>query len=111
MYKVRFYEEDNGRKPIQEFINSAQKSLREKINRQIMHLEEFGITYLNPYLKKLSGTQLWEVRILGKDSTRIICVAIVKREILVIHIFKKKTNKTSPKDLKISMERYKKLDK
>ena len=111
MYRVRFYEEKSGKRPIQEFINSTQKSLRGKINRQIMHLEEFGLTYMNPYLKKISGTPLWEVRILGRDSVRIICVAIVKKEVLVMHIFKKKTNKTSPKDLKISIERYKKLDK
>lgn len=111
MYKVRFYEEKNGKCPIRNFISSSQKSLREKINHQISHLEEFGLTLENPSLRKLTGTPLWEIRILGRDSTRMICVAVINNEIVVIHIFKKKSNKISPRDLKIALDRYKRLDK
>ncbi len=107
MYRVRFHEEKNGKTPIQDFIVSAEKSLRLKINRQIAYLQEFGLTGENPALKKISGTKLWEVRILGKDSTRIICVAIVNKEILILHIFRKKSNKMSPKDFKVALKRYK----
>ncbi len=111
MYKVRYYEEKSGKKPISDFMDSAQKSLREKIIRQIAHLEEFGITSENPALRKLSGTPLWEIRILGKDNTRIICVAVIVKEVIILHIFRKKSNKTSPKDLKIALNRFKRLDK
>lgn len=112
VYKVRFYKRKNGKSPIDEFIISAYKSLKTKIARQVEYLEEFGLTFANPSLKKLTGTPFWEVRILGKDSARIICVAVVNKEIIVVHIFKKKGNKIPLKDIKIALKRYKEeLDK
>ena len=111
MYTISFYEERNGRRPIRDFILSANKSLRTKIEHQLAYLQEFGLTHENPNLKKLAGTPLWEVRILGKDSTRIICVTIFDKEIFVLHIFRKKSNKTSPKDINIAIKRYEGLDK
>ena len=112
MYKVRFYIARNGRSPIKDFIDSAQKSLRAKVTKQINTLQQFDLTVENPYLRKVSGTPLWESRILGKDSTRIICVTVVNKEIVIIHIFRKKDNKMSSRDLKISLKRYKEeLDK
>lgn len=109
MYKVRFYTLPSGKSPIKEFLLNSQESLRVKITKQIKHLGEFGLTFSNPNLKKLTGTPLWEVRILGRDSARIICVAIVKERIVIIHIFRKKSNKTSSKDIKIAMSRFKTL--
>jgi len=112
MYKVGFYRGSDGKSPIASFISSTEKPLQVKINRQIAYLQRFGLTSANPSLKKLTGTPLWEVRILGRDSTRIICAAMVKNEILIVHIFTKKSNKTRSKDLNISLKRYKEaLDK
>lgn len=107
MYKVRYYEERSGKRPIREFILNSSESLKSKIIRQLKYLEIYGLTKENPSLKKLSGTPLWEVRILGKDSIRIICVTIVNNEVFVLHIFKKKGNKTASKDLNIALKRYK----
>ena len=74
--------------------------------KQIKYLEIFGITKSNPNLKKLVGTPLWEVRILGKSSLRIICVAVIHNEVMVLNIFKKKSNKTPLKELSLSISRY-----
>jgi phage-related protein len=111
MYSVNFYKEKNGRQPIREFLDSSNQSLRPKIIRQLKYLEKYGLTHENPNLKKLTGTPLWEVRILGKDSVRIICVAVIDGLIVVLHIFKKKSNKTSPKDFNLAFKRYQALDK
>ena len=106
MYKVRFYQ-GNGKSPIKDFVNSCQRSLGLKIARQISYLQEFGLTNANPSLKKLAGTPLWEARILGKDGLQIICAAVINHEIVIVHIFKKKSNKMPMRDLKISLKRYK----
>lgn len=71
----------------------------------------FGLTRENPNLKKLVGTQFREIRILGKDSTRIICVGLTKNEIIILNIFKKKSDKTPLKELNVSMKRYLEVDK
>jgi len=107
MYKVLLYQDKNGKSPIDKFIYKASKSVQIKISKQIKYLELFGLTRENPNLKKITGTQLWEVRILGKDNVRIICVAIVGNEIIIVNIFNKKKNKTPIKELKISLMRYK----
>lgn len=107
MYSVRFYRQNNGRSPINDFIASSEKSLRFKIVHQIKSLEEFGLTSAHPNLRKIKGTPLWEIRILGGDSARIICVAFINREVLILNIFKKKTDKTPLKEISISLKRYK----
>ena len=38
---------------------------------------------------------------------RIVCMSIIQNEIVILHIFKKKSNKTSTKDLQFSAKRYK----
>jgi phage-related protein len=109
MYKVYFYEQKNGKSPIREFILASQKPLRSKITKQIKAMQEFGLTEDNPYLRKLTGTPLWESRILGKGSTRIICVAWIERKIVVLNIFRKTSIKTPIKEITLSMKRYRDL--
>ena len=109
MYIVSFYTGSNGRSPVKEFIEKSGKSLQVKLARQVRNLAEFGLTRDNPALRKLTGTLFWEIRILGKDSTRIICVVIIKNNISLLHIFKKKSDKTPLKEIQIATKRYKEL--
>jgi len=109
MYAVYFYERKDGGTPIRAFIDSCQNTLRSKIAKQIKTLREFGLTLANPYLRKITGTPLWESRILGKDSTRIICVAILQGKIVILNIFRKKSTKTPIKEINLSIKRYKDL--
>jgi hypothetical protein len=66
MYKVIFYTLPNNRSPIHDFLDKCSTSLRNKIVRQLTYVSEFGLTKVIPYLRKVSGTKLWELRILGK---------------------------------------------
>ncbi len=109
MYRVRLYQFANGESPIRKFMDSSQKSLRSKIIRQLRYLEEFGMSPSNPNLKKITGTNLWEIRILGKDNIRIICVALINEQILILHIFVKKSEKTRSRDINLALKRYKGL--
>lgn len=110
-YKVTFYTNRNSKSPIEQFLIKSEKSLQIKISRQIEYLKLFGLTKANPSLKKLTGTPLWEIRILGKDSTRIICVGIVSNEIVILNIFKKRSSKTPLRELDIALKRYLEVDK
>lgn len=110
MYKVYFYTQKDGKSPVLEFLESCQKTLRVKISKQIKVLQDFGLTTGNPYLRKLAGTPLWESRILGRDNTRIISVALIGRKIVILNIFRKKSQKTPLKEIQLSVKRYKGLD-
>lgn len=105
MFKVTFHTPQGKISPIKEFLDSCQPSVRTKILRQLKYVEEYGLNPAIPNIKKIAGTPLWELRILGKDNIRIICVSQPEREIVVLHVFRKKKQKTPINELNIALKR------
>lgn len=68
-------------------------------------LEEYGLEGAYPHAKKLVGTSLWKLRIVGADSIRILYITITGKIFLLLHGFKKKSQKTSPKEIRIAQTR------
>lgn len=104
-WKIELYENAKGEKPVEEFFSSLEAKAMLKIKRAIELLEIFGLEGGYPHIKKLTGTDFWEYRILGSDSIRIFYVAMTGRMFLVLHGFKKKKQKTPVKEIKIAEER------
>lgn len=102
---VIYYVDANARSPVKDFIDSLNEKQQDKIVRAIYPIAEFGIGTHLRNTKKLSGTDLWEIRILGKDSIRIIYVLELRNAILVLHIFIKKSQKTPTNEIKIAERR------
>ncbi|MBI2326776.1 type II toxin-antitoxin system RelE/ParE family toxin [Candidatus Curtissbacteria bacterium] len=105
MYRVTFYTPQGKTSPIKEFLDSCQPSLRTKILRQLKYVEEYGLNPTIPNIKKITGTSLWELRILGRDNIRIVCVPQPEREVKVLHIFRKKKQKTPASELSVALKR------
>lgn len=104
-WKVKAYESLTGDIPVEEFIKSLNKKARLKISRTLDLLEEFGLEGAYPHVKKLVGTSLWELRILGSDSIRILYITITGKIFLLLHGFKKKSQKTPPREIAIAAKR------
>jgi phage-related protein len=104
-WKIKAYESTNGDQPIEKFIKSLDKKARLKVSRTLDLLEEFGLEGAYPHVKKLTGTSLWELRILGGDSIRILYITVAGRIFLLLHGFKKKKQKTPSRELKVAEER------
>lgn len=104
-WKIDYYESGAGNKPVEEFINSLEEKAQVKITRTLELLEEFGITISASHAKKLTGTPLWELRILGSDNLRIFYIAKHEHSFLLLHGFKKKTQKTEKREIKVALER------
>lgn len=109
-YKVLIHPLDETPNIIQDFIKKLQKSSIQKITRQLRYLEEYGLVSEVIDTKKLKGYDFWEVRILGKENIRIMVWGYDKY-IFIIHIFKKKNQSTSPKELEIAKYRLKMIKK
>ena len=105
MYKVSFYAPLGKTSPIKKFLDSCQPSLRTKIIRQLKYLEEYGLNPAIPNIKKITNTSLWELRVLGRDNIRIICVSQPERDVKVLHIFRKKKQKTPTNELNVALKR------
>lgn len=106
---VEFFVNSSGESPIREFIDRCPDRQQAKILRLLQHLQEFGLTVAVPNTKKLKGTPLWELRILGRDNIRIIYAPLGKSRVVILHIFLKRTRKTPRKEISTAMKRYQQL--
>lgn len=104
-WKILLYKSPQGETPVNEFILSLELKAQSKIYNAIHLLKTFGVSVGSPHIKKLAGTELWELRILGSDSIRILYIAITGKTFLLLHGFKKKKDKTPPKEIRIAEDR------
>ncbi|MDO8638794.1 MAG: type II toxin-antitoxin system RelE/ParE family toxin [Candidatus Daviesbacteria bacterium] len=105
-WKIIYYISVSGENPVSDFLDTLQRQTQSKVIRIFHNIEEYGLQSVIPHLKKLSGTPFWEIRVLGRDSIRVIYVVAVEYQILVLHGFIKKTQKTPLKEIEIARKRY-----
>ncbi|MBI4036831.1 type II toxin-antitoxin system RelE/ParE family toxin [Candidatus Daviesbacteria bacterium] len=91
--------------PVYDFIESLNAKAKSKIINTIDLLEEYGTSLGSPHVKKLVGTDLWEIRILGQDNIRILYIAIVDKTFLLLHGFIKKKQKTDKREINTALAR------
>ena len=103
-WQVIYYISPSGDNPVKEFLDDH-LSVKLKVFRIFAHIKEFGLQLVIPHIKKLSGIPLWEIRILGRDNARIFYAALQNQQILLLHGFIKKTNKTPKKEIDLSLVR------
>ncbi|MBI3443610.1 type II toxin-antitoxin system RelE/ParE family toxin [Candidatus Woesebacteria bacterium] len=81
--------------------------IRSKIALSILLLKNQGPFLKPPYIKKLQD-KLYELRISGRVAIRIF-YTVANNEYYLLHAFKKKSQKTPSKELKVAVDRMKEL--
>lgn len=104
-WKVIYYVSPSGDNPVKNFLDTHLKA-KVKALRIFSNIKEYGLIAAIPHIKKLTGTPLWEIRILGEDSVRILYVTKQEKKVLLLHAFVKKTDKTPKKEIDIALERF-----
>lgn len=104
-WKILLYRTQQRDSPVKDFVDALELKAQTKVRNTINLLKDFGTRLGSPHIKKLSGTELWELRILGSDSIRVLYIAITGKTFLLLHGFKKKKDKTPLKEIKIAKER------
>lgn len=104
-WEIIYYETPQGNSPVFEFIHNLDVKIQNKIATVLDLLEELGTLVGPPHSKKVTGTPLRELRILGSDNIRIFYVAVVNRKFLLLHGFQKKKQKTDTKEIKTAVDR------
>ncbi|MGM0420745.1 MAG: type II toxin-antitoxin system RelE/ParE family toxin [Bacillota bacterium] len=106
MYKIKYYAENN-KSPVIEFIKEQTPKEKAKIIREIELLEEFGLFLGMPHIRKMSGyDDLWELRIkYSSNSFRILFFNYNDGIFILLHGFKKKSNKTPKREINIAFNR------
>ena len=106
-WKVLFFQTSRGDFPVKEFIREQNKTIYMKLIHAIELLENGGPYLKPPYIKKLQN-KLYELRISGKIAIRIF-YTVINSEYYLLHAFKKKSQKTPAKELKIALDRMREL--
>ncbi len=106
-WKVNFFQTNRGESPVQEFIKQQDDATYAKILLSIKFLSDNGPFLKPPYIKKLKE-KLYELRISGKVSIRVF-YTIFNNEYYLLHAFKKQSQKTPPKEIKMAVDRMKQL--
>ena len=105
-WEIDFYQDSQGNIPVQDFICQQSAKVEAKIYRYIDLLQEFGLSLGQPYIKKLVGSGVWELKIrYSSNRYRILYVASSGRRFILLHAFLKKTAKTPKNELEIAQNR------
>jgi phage-related protein len=99
------FETSRKEKPIEEFLKRQSGSTKAKIVHNVRLLKQYGNQITAPRSKQLEKN-LFELRIRGKQELRIL-YSFKGRNVLLLHIFKKQTQKTPRKELEVAYKRRK----
>jgi phage-related protein len=103
---IRFYETETGNTPVVDFLESLSIKENAKVTWTLNLVETLPVIP-KQYMKKLVGSSdIWEVRILYSGNIfRILCFFDGDDLIVLNHAFRKKTQKTPRKDIKVAEQR------
>lgn len=106
---ARFFVSVSGKMPVRDWILELDPEDRRIVGKDIQKVE-FGWPIGMPYCRPL-GRGLWEVRSnisSGRIARTLFC--IVGGEMVLLHSFIKKTQKTPPQEIDLAMRRNKELE-
>jgi phage-related protein len=105
----RFYATASGRRPVREWLLGLSKDDRRVIGHDIQKVE-FGWPIGMPYCRPLQRG-LWEVRsdLAGGRIARVI-FCIVAGDMILLHGFEKKTQKTPTHDVELAFRRKREIE-
>lgn len=99
MYEVNYYEDENGNKPVENFIDSLDGKMKAKVFGRLELLEEYGSMLGMPFSRYLDDG-IFELRtVQGNNITRILFFFVVGERVILTHGFVKKTQKTPLREI------------
>ena len=104
---VRFWKEESGREPVKEWLKSLTKNQRRIMGADLKTVE-MGWPLGMPLVKNI-GKGIWEVRSNFRGGIARILFMTHKGNMVLLHAFIKKSQKTPAQDLNLAIKRAKTL--
>ncbi len=101
--EVVYYLDDKGRCPVLEELDRLTPNERGKILAYISLLEEQGEALRRP-IADYVGDKLYELR---PKAHRVLYFFYVERQVVILHLFRKKTDRLPEKERQVALERMK----
>ena len=103
---IYYHRSSTGNEIIKNYIKSLDEETQDAVYAFLRKFRDDSRFRQIPYTKKIHK-DIFEIRIKVRDHFRILYAFIEKDSVILLHIFKKKTNKISLKDLKLAINRLK----
>jgi phage-related protein len=89
-------------------VDALPEDMRARLSRIANLIEEQGLESVGePHLKHVEG-RLWEMRLKGRSGiSRALYVSAVRRRVVIVRVFVKKTEKTPRRELELALSRAK----
>ena len=105
MFTVEFYNTQDGKEPVSDFLDSLDYKMRAKLVSLLELLEEKGTSLRMPYSSYLEDG-IFELRcIQGNNFSRVLYFFYIDKQIIVTNGFIKKTQKTPRKEIELAKSR------
>jgi len=112
LYRIRFYKDRQGRKPVREYIRKLAAQNDDKSKKTLTKIHEYlnvlsinGIAAGLPYIRHING-EIWELR---PAQDRIFFAAWLDGQFVLLHQFTKKTQKTPPREIEKAKKRLEEI--
>lgn len=104
---VRFFRTELGNEPVREFLRDLAAEDRKLIGEDIK-TAQFGWPIGMPLIRKLNAG-LWEVRSYINDGIARVIFTVIDSQMVLLHAFIKKSQRTPATDLNTAKTRLKQL--
>jgi phage-related protein len=105
MFHLEFYKTEDGKEPVEDFLDSLDDKMEAKLIGLMEILEEKGTELRMPYSEHLDDG-IFELRCkLGSNITRTLYFFYSGKSIIITNGFVKKTQKTPPGEIKLAKDR------
>lgn len=106
-WAVKFFQTSRGDFPVLTFIEKQDVGIKTKFGKLVRLLINNG-PFLKPPQSKKLDKNLYELRVTGKNPFRIFYTS-KNGTYYLLHIFKKKSQKTPTRELKTAIDRMKEI--
>ena len=103
--KVTFYTVASGRSPVWDYLKGVEKEERARVLESLKQIEDFGLGALKTKFRQIEG-KLWEIKI---TAHRIFYVMLTREEMILLHAYKKQSQKLPLKEREIAVRRMKEV--
>ena len=103
---IYYHKSNSGKIFVKDYIDSLDEKGKYEIYSFLQKFKEDYRFRKIPYCKKINK-DIFEIRIKIKDCYRMLYAFLYKDVVVLLHIFKKKTNKIPKKDLDLAINRLK----
>ncbi len=105
MMRLRYYTTARGERPVAVYIEALSRKDQAVMAAALTEIAERGFEARGVTFRQLQG-KLWEIRI---GSHRVFYVLITQVEMVLLHAYRKQTQKTPPRHLEIARRRIREV--